>query len=67
VARFWTCVQRPDFGYIQKLGMDGITLGCGGGNFCPGGTVARDKMATFLAKANSQATMVRRGTIEGQT
>ena len=29
----------------------GITLGCGGGNFCPGAAVTREQMASFLARA----------------
>ena len=40
----------PDWGYIEKLAADGITGGCGAGQFCPGLTVPRDEMATFLSK-----------------
>ena len=31
----------------------GITSGCGGGKFCPKGTVTREQMASFLARALS--------------
>jgi hypothetical protein len=30
---------------------EGITTGCGAGRFCPGSNVARDQMASFLARA----------------
>ena len=40
-ARYW----------IEALVADGITTGCGGGNFCPSGLLARDQMAVFLLKA----------------
>jgi S-layer homology domain len=29
----------------------GITLGCGGGRFCPGAAVTREQMASFLARS----------------
>ena len=31
--------------------MEGITAGCGGGNFCPAAPVTRAQMAVFLLKA----------------
>ncbi len=37
--------------YIEQLVADGITSGCGGGNFCPNTMVKRDSMAVFLVKA----------------
>ena len=36
---------------ITRLAAAGITVGCGGGRFCPNGTVRRDEMASFLARA----------------
>jgi glucose/arabinose dehydrogenase len=36
---------------ITWLGYEGITSGCGGGRFCPKGEVARDQMASFIARA----------------
>jgi len=37
--------------WIEQFGLDGITAGCGGGNYCPGTPVTRDQMAVFLEKA----------------
>ena len=39
------------FQHIEALAASGITVGCGGGNFCPDGQLTRDQMAVFLAKA----------------
>ena len=37
--------------WIEQLASEGITSGCGGGNFCPNTSVTRDQMAVFLVKA----------------
>jgi hypothetical protein len=37
--------------WIEALAGEGITGGCGGGNYCPGNPVRRDQMAVFLLKA----------------
>ncbi|MBI5293957.1 MAG: S-layer homology domain-containing protein [Chloroflexi bacterium] len=37
--------------WIEALAAEGITGGCGGGNFCPNGTVTRAQMAVFLVTA----------------
>ena len=37
--------------WIQDLATQGITGGCGGGNYCPLNPVRRDQMAVFLLKA----------------
>jgi hypothetical protein len=34
--------------WIEELARRGITTGCGGGNYCPTASVARDQMAVFL-------------------
>ena len=39
------------YDYIQALRNAGITGGCGNGNYCPQGLVARDQMAAFLVRA----------------
>lgn len=39
--------------WIKQLAAEAITLGCGGGNFCPGGTVTRDQMSAFLSRTFS--------------
>ncbi|MEX2425015.1 MAG: hypothetical protein WD990_13650 [Acidimicrobiia bacterium] len=41
-------VHEPN---IQAIAVEGITLGCGAGLYCPAGTVRRDEMASFLARA----------------
>jgi IPT/TIG domain-containing protein/S-layer family protein len=37
--------------WIEALFNEGITGGCGGGNYCPQSPVRRDQMAVFLLKA----------------
>ena len=37
--------------WIKQLAVEGITGGCGGGNYCPEGNVTRAQMAVFLLKA----------------
>jgi hypothetical protein len=37
--------------WIKQLAAEGITGGCGSGNYCPAGAVTRDQMAIFLLKA----------------
>jgi len=37
--------------WIEKLAADGITTGCGGGNYCPANSVTRQQMAIFLLRA----------------
>ena len=36
--------------WIEQLSAEGITAGCGGGNYCPANPVRRDQMAVFLLK-----------------
>ncbi len=36
--------------WIEQLALEGITGGCGGGDFCPNNAVRRDQMAVFLLK-----------------
>jgi len=37
--------------FIEQLAADGVTGGCGGGNYCPDQPVTRGEMAVFLAAA----------------
>jgi hypothetical protein len=37
--------------WIERLAAEGITGGCGGGNFCPGSPVTRGEMSAFLRRA----------------
>lgn len=39
------------FQHIEALVASGITVGCGGGNYCPDQAVNRGQMAAFLARA----------------
>jgi hypothetical protein len=36
--------------WIKQLAAEGITGGCGSGNYCPGRPVTRAEMAIFLVK-----------------
>lgn len=47
------CLPTPAFAadWIEQLAAEGITAGCGGGNFCPDAPVTRDQMAVFLLKS----------------
>ena len=38
-------------GWIERLSADGITTGCGFGNYCPEDAVTREQMAVFLLRA----------------
>ncbi|MBK7318044.1 S-layer homology domain-containing protein [Candidatus Villigracilis affinis] len=37
--------------WIEQLAFEGITSGCGGGNYCPDNSVTRAEMAVFLVRA----------------
>ncbi len=44
-------LDHPFCGFIERLAVDGITGGCGGGKFCPDDPVTRAQMAVFLVAA----------------
>ncbi|MEJ5223949.1 MAG: S-layer homology domain-containing protein, partial [Anaerolineales bacterium] len=44
--------------WIKQLAVEGITTGCGGGNYCPEDPVSRDQMAVFLLRAKHGASYV---------
>jgi hypothetical protein len=46
-------VDAGDFAasFIEQLYADGITAGCGNGNYCPGDSVTRAQMAVFLLRS----------------
>jgi glucose/arabinose dehydrogenase len=46
-------VQAGDFAaaWIEQLFAEGITAGCGGGNYCPNDTATRAEMAIFLLRS----------------
>ena len=39
------------YSFVEKLASNGITSGCGGGNYCPESEVSRAQMAVFLLRA----------------
>ena len=39
----------PYAAWIEQLGAEGVTGGCGGGNYCPLSSVNRGQMAAFLS------------------
>jgi hypothetical protein len=45
-------------GWIEELVAEGITAGCGGGNYCPEAPVTRAQMAVFLIRATRGANSV---------
>jgi fibronectin type 3 domain-containing protein len=44
--------------FIEQLFLDGITSGCGGGNYCPDDEVTRAQMAVFLLRAKYGANLL---------
>ncbi len=44
--------------WIEQLANEGVTGGCGGGNYCPGNSVTRAQMAVFLLKSEHGALYV---------
>jgi hypothetical protein len=49
--------------WIEELAREGITSGCGNGNFCPDLIVTRDQMAVFLLKAKGVVPQAATGTM----
>lgn len=43
--------SNPFYNFIDRLAALRITLGCGGGNFCPSAPVTREQMAAFVLRA----------------
>ena len=41
----------PFYSFVCTIGRDGITAGCGSGDYCRDGAVSRAQMAVFLLKA----------------
>ena len=44
--------------WIEQLAAEGITAGCGAGNYCPAAPVTRAQMAAFLLKAEHGSTYI---------
>ncbi|HET9529778.1 MAG TPA: S-layer homology domain-containing protein, partial [Blastocatellia bacterium] len=43
--------SNPFYAFIEQMAVRQITLGCGGGNYCPTDPVLRDQMAAFIIRA----------------
>ena len=43
--------SNPFYNFIDRMAVLNITLGCGGGNYCPSQNVTRSQMAAFLVRA----------------
>lgn len=43
--------SHPFFNEVQQLVKSGVTLGCGGANYCPDAAVTRGQMAAFLSRS----------------
>ena len=50
--------SNPYHDAIDIIAKNGITSGCGTGNYCPGSNITRDQMAVFLLKAEHGASYV---------
>lgn len=42
------------YGFIDRMAVLGITVGCGNGNYCPGSAVLHQEMAAFIMRARSE-------------
>jgi hypothetical protein len=43
--------SHPFYNHIDRMAVLNITLGCGGGNYCPEGNVTHEQMAAFMDRA----------------
>jgi hypothetical protein len=46
--------NNPFYDDIGKLAARGVTVGCGGGNYCPNDPVTREQMAAFILRAKGE-------------
>ncbi|HXU36939.1 MAG TPA: kelch repeat-containing protein [Blastocatellia bacterium] len=44
----------PFYSEIGRLAARGVTVGCGGGNYCPNAPVLREQMAAFIMRAKGE-------------
>ncbi len=45
-----SCPGGPFVDWVNQLAAEGVTVGCGGGNYCPAAGTPREQMATFLVR-----------------
>jgi len=48
----------PFADWIEQLASEGVTAGCGGGNYCPDASITRSQMAVFLLKTKQGSSYV---------
>jgi hypothetical protein len=48
----------PFADWVERLAAEGVTSGCGGGNYCPSSSVTRAQMAVFLLKTKNGSSYV---------
>lgn len=53
------------YGFVERLFHSGITVGCGGAQYCPGAVVSRWQMALFLARALTGGAVPTQGVVPG--
>jgi hypothetical protein len=46
-----TCPDAFAVDYIDAIAAEGITAGCGSGNYCPNASITNAQMAVFMVKA----------------
>ena len=51
-------VTASGAGFIERLAQDGVTAGCGGGNYCPDQVVTRAQAAVLIASAAGRPPIV---------
>jgi hypothetical protein len=47
-------LSDPFYTEVGKLSARGVTVGCGGGNYCPEQVVTREQMAAFILRAKGE-------------
>ena len=47
---------NPFYAFIEEMAVRQITVGCGGGNYCPAANVTREQMAAFIIRALGEPT-----------
>jgi hypothetical protein len=57
--------EDPGCAFIHYVAAQGVTVGCGGGAYCPATTVTRWQMGVFLAKAMTGNAVPPSGTVPG--
>ena len=48
----------PFTDWIEQLAAEGVTAGCGGGDYCPDASITRSQMAVFLLKTSQGSSYV---------